>query len=254
MNFRDVSLFPIAAVCVLASASMHGAESKADPFRARGGRVDWARLMTPDSRWDQHSDRDPDLADFIRKNTSLNIDTKWYAANPAHLAELCSYPFIYAKDLTRVRDPQHLANIREYIARGGFICVDACATAAITPNMEAYYRGNCDIFKRMFPKAEIRHLPETHGIYTCYFTVQERDIYTRDMGVHVPGAHDGMYGVFDGDRMIAVISMYGLQCGWPQTPMRTPGCMKLILNTYIHAMTATPETGVPQDEKPASPR
>jgi hypothetical protein len=38
--------------------------------------------------------------------------------------------------------------------------------------------------------------------------------------------------------MVAVISMYGLECGWPQTPKRAPGCMKFILNIYIYAMTA----------------
>jgi hypothetical protein len=222
---------------------------------ARGGRVDWARLVTPDKNWDIHSDRDPDLAEFIRRNTNLSIDATWYAADPARLEQLCTYPFIYAKDLTLVRNPAHLANIREYLARGGFICVDACATINITPDMEAYYRGNCAIFERMFPGAVIRQVPETHGVYTCYFKVGWSDIYTRDMGVHTPMPHDGIYGVFVGDRMVALLSMYGLQCGWPQTPMRTPGCMKLILNAYVYAMTAAPEKPVaPQAELPASAR
>jgi hypothetical protein len=40
--------------------------------------------------------------------------------------------------------------------------------------------------------------------------------------------------------MVAVISMYGLQCGWPQTPMRVAGCMKCIVNMYVYAMSAAP--------------
>jgi hypothetical protein len=107
--------------------------------------------------------------------------------------------------------------------------------------MEVYLRDNRAIFKRIFPEAEIRKLPETHGIYTCYFKLSRADVYTADMGNQQRCANYGLYGVFVDDRMVAVISMYGLQCGWPQTPMRASGCMKFILNMYIYAMTAGPE-------------
>jgi hypothetical protein len=58
------------------------------------------------------------------------------------------------------------------------------------------------------------------------------------MGNQERCANYGLYGVFVNDHMVSIISMYGLQCGWPQTPLRAPGCMKLILNMYIYAMTA----------------
>jgi hypothetical protein len=65
------------------------------------------------------------------------------------------------------------------------------------------------------------------------------DVITADMirlGVKRPDSI-AMQGVFQGERMIAVISTRGLECGWPQTPLRAPGCMKMIVNAYVYAMT-----------------
>lgn len=213
----------------------------ADFEKLRGDRVDWARLITPNKDWDVHGDRDPALAQFIRENTSLDIQRSRAPANPANLDELCRHPFIYAKDLRWVSEATQLTNIGEYLRRGGFMCVDACATEAVNPDMEIYLRDNSVIFKRIFPEAEIRKLPETHGIYNCYFKLSRADVYTADMGNQARCANYGLYGVYVGDRMVAVISMYGLECGWPQTPKRSPGCMKFILNMYMYAMTSGPE-------------
>lgn len=207
----------------------------------RADRVDWARLITPNPDWDVHGDRDPDLAQFIRDNTSLDIQRSPHSANPAQLSALCNHPFLYAKDLRWVSDTAQLTNIGEYLRRGGFLCVDACATEAVNPDMEVYLRDNSAIFKRLFPEAEIRKLPATHGIFNCYYKLSRADVYTADMGNQARCANYGLHGVFLGDRMVAVISMYGLECGWPQTPKRTAGCMKFILNMYIYAMTAGPE-------------
>lgn len=209
--------------------------------RLRGERVDWARLVTPNQDWRIHGDRDAPLARFIRENTSLDIQMSPYPADPAHLDQLCCHPFIYAKDLRWVTDAAQLANIGEYLRRGGFLCVDACATEAVNPDMEVYLRDNRAIFKRMFPGAIIQKLPETHSIYTCYFKLSRADVYTPDMGNQSRCAHYGLYGVIVNHRMVAAISMYGLQCGWPQTPMRASGCMKFIVNLYVYAMTAGPE-------------
>jgi Domain of unknown function (DUF4159) len=209
--------------------------------KLRGDRVGWARLVTPNKDWDVHADRDPALTEFVRANTSLDIQRSPDPANPAHLDDLCRHPFIYAKDLRWVSDAAQLANVAEYLRRGGFLCVDACATEAVNPDMEIYRRENSAIFQRIFPEAEIRKLPETHGLYNCYYKLSRADVYTPDMGNQARCANYGLYGVFVGDRMVAVISMYGLECGWPQTPQRTPGCMKFILNMYMYAMTAGPE-------------
>jgi hypothetical protein len=229
----------------VAAASAFVTPSLIGAAQPRGGHVDWARLITPDRDWDIHGDHDPELANFIRTNTNLDIPSTSNSADPGNLDQLCRYPFIYAKNLKPVRNAAQLANIREYLRRGGFICIDACGYSSTTsPDLQAYFLDNYDIFKRMFPAVEVRQLRENHGVYNCYFKVRESDIFTPDIGWPVREQYYGLYGVFVDHRMVAVISMYGLECGWPQSPQRIPGCMKLILNIYIYAMTAAPEAAV----------
>lgn len=236
-RFAALALLAAVAITLGATQPRTGEQLRAEP-------VDWARLITPNAPnadWNVHADRDPGLAQFIRENTSLDIHRSPQSANPANLEDLCRHPFIYAKDLRSINDPSQLANLGEYLRRGGFLCVDACATESVNPDMEVYLRANSAIFKQIFPQAAIRKLPPTHGIYHCYFNLSRADVYTPDMGNQSRCANYGLYGVFVDHRMVAVISMYGLECGWPQTPMRTSGCMKFILNIYVYAMTAGPE-------------
>ena len=215
--------------------------------QVHGGKVEWARLKTPDKDWAIHSDRDPDLADFVRHNTDLNIRPALGSADPGNLEQLCSFPFIYAKDMMHVRRAEHLANLGEYLRRGGFICVDACSTTNVTPDLQAHLRNNVAVFQRLLPESRVARLPDDHPIYSCYFTVSEREIFTRDMG-SMPASRDrGLYGIYAEDRMVAIVTLNGLQCGWPQTPLRKPGCVQMILNIYIYAMTAGPETDVPSE-------
>ncbi|HEX2852616.1 MAG TPA: DUF4159 domain-containing protein [Opitutaceae bacterium] len=194
-------------------------------------------MITKSRYWNFHTDRDPILAGFIRKETTLNIDPTWYSVDPARLDQLCAIPFIYVKDLAYVRSKTELQNIREYLQRGGFLCIDACTTPPRTPDMEVYLRTNRDILQRLIPGVEILRLPETHAIYHCYFKVQPGDFFPLPNGTPRSREHDGLYGVFEGKRMVGVISMYGLECGWPESPARKPGCMKMIVNIYVYAMT-----------------
>ena len=86
------------------AAHAFGAEcAGAAPAMPRGGRVGWARLITPDRNWNIHNGQDPKLAQFIRDQTSLNIDPAWYSVNPGDLERLCAHPYVYAKDLLPIR-------------------------------------------------------------------------------------------------------------------------------------------------------
>lgn len=205
----------------------------------RGGRVGWARLIVPSLRWDLHSNNDPTLAEFIRTQTSLNIDPVWYSVDPGNMEKLAAYPFIYVKDLARVTNERDLGNIREYVRRGGFIFVDPCTTSFSAADTKRFQEDHAALFRRLFPTSAVSELSDSHELYRCYFTVTVDDIITPDMtrlGVTKPPGV-GLLGVFEGERLIAVISTSGLECGWPQTPQRQPGCMQLIVNAYVYAMT-----------------
>jgi hypothetical protein len=219
--------------------ALNTATLPADEAGHKGGRVGWARLVTPDNQWSLHSDQDPKLATFIRGQTTLNIDPVWYSVEPDNVEKLCAYPFIYVKELFRVTDPGHLKNIQEYLRRGGFICIDPCVNGFSPQQKADLIQKTATLFKGLFPNCEVRELPDDHEIFHCYFSVTVDELYTPDMlsrGAIKP-PRIGMNGVFLDGRLIGVISITGLECGWPETPQRVPGCMKVIVNTYVYAMT-----------------
>jgi Domain of unknown function (DUF4159) len=235
-------LGPFALRAVIVLTALHGFFAPAVGVSAellRGGRVGWARLITPSSDWAIHSDQDPKLARFIRSETSLNIDPVWYTVDPADLEHLCAYPYVYVKDLTRYSQTQDLDNLREFLRRGGFIFIDPCTAHFTASQAESFVKRHAALYARLLPGTEARLLPANHELFRCYFTVTTDDLFTPDMirlGAQKP-PNTAMYGVYQGDRIISVISVTGLECGWPQTPQRVPGCMKMIVNSYVYAMT-----------------
>src|SRR5258708_34800901 len=61
----------------------------------RGGREGWARLITANGHWKRHARSDSDLSDFIRTQTSINMDTTRYAADQADLKPLGALQVIF---------------------------------------------------------------------------------------------------------------------------------------------------------------
>lgn len=217
-----------------------GVVRAAGPDEPRGGRVGWARLITPNAAWRRHAESDGILSRFIRTQTSLNIDVTWYSADPARIDQLCRYPLIFTNNLTDIQNPEHLANVAEYLRRGGFLFVDACINSSVTRDPDRFLQRHVETFTRLFPKAEVRPLPADHEIYRRYFPMSETPPHSYMGSVYDPKWHrHGLYGVFEGERMIALVSLSGLQCGWAgqQHPDNGPQCMKMAVNIYVYAMT-----------------
>ncbi|HVW20721.1 MAG TPA: DUF4159 domain-containing protein [Opitutaceae bacterium] len=221
-----------------AGAIALGPRVLAQSDRPRGGRVGWGRLVTPSRFWNVHQNQDAVLADFIRGHTTLNIDPTCYPVEPGNLEQLGAFPLLFTNNITPVRSETALANLREYLKRGGFFYIDGCVNNAVTPSFETFYQRHVDFFARLIPGAELRMLPENHPIWRAYFPVEEASI--RNGGGprgHWGAIAEALYGVFDGDRMISLVSLDHLQCGWPNFPDKVPNLMKEIANIYVYAMT-----------------
>lgn len=202
---------------------------------ARGGRVGWARLITGSSSWSVHESNDSMLASFIREQTSLNMDPTCYPVDPGKLEQLCAYPLIFTNNLTNVKDPQHLANLREYLHRGGFIYVDRCVNLSYSLEQEPFYERHVALFAKFLPGSVVREVPPTHELYRCYFTIVPADRHT------TARFHSGVYGVYENGRMVALVSNANLQCGWPNSHDHGATSMKTIANIYVYAMTRAEE-------------
>lgn len=214
-----------------------GTNAVADP---RGGRVGWARLITPHWTWNRHAEADPTLTRFIRRETSLNIDPTWYSADPASVEKLCSYPLIFTNNLTDVTDQAHWKNLQEYVRRGGFLFIDSCINSGITPDPDRFLERHIALLRTIMPKGEVRELPKDHDIYRNYFQMAETPPHTFHQNVYRKNwARHGLYGIYEGERMISLISLSGLQCGWGGTHTRAHAeqCMKMAVNIYVYTMT-----------------
>lgn len=237
---RKISLWALALTAPW-SASPASEPATAEP---RGGRVGWARLITPHPEWNRHARSDGVLSTFIREKTSLNIDPTWYSADPASVAQLCAYPLIFTNDIVAIRNPVHLENLREYLHRGGFLLIDACCNIGVNPDPDRYLTLHTLLLKQMIPGVQIRALPATHEIYRSLFTMSQTPphIYMNNRPTKQWGKH-GLYGIFEGERMVGLISLSGLQCGWDHmsTPRDADECMRMIVNIYVYAMTRSGE-------------
>jgi Domain of unknown function (DUF4159) len=240
---KSASALLLVTLLGISSAGTRAAETGAV---SRGGRVGWARLVTGSSSWSVHDGNDPLLAKFIREQTSLNIDPTCYPVEPATVEKLCAYPLIFTNNLTNVRDAKHLENLREYLRRGGFIYIDRCVNVNFSLEQEPFYERHLALFAQFLPGAEVRELDDAHPINRCYFTTPPKNRGSSARN------HSGMYGVFDGGRMVALLSNANFQCGWPQSRDGGAGSMKMIANIYVYAMTRAEEPPAPA-KSPSKP-
>jgi hypothetical protein len=216
------------------------AGSSAPAVETRGGRVGWARLVTPSEHWQRHARADLTLSNFIRSKTSLNMDPQWYSANPATVEQLCVYPLIFTNNLTDVRDAQQRKNLGEYVKRGGFLLIDSCINNGVTPDPDRFLAQHTALMAALWPSARVLPLPPTHAVYRQYFAMRDTPPHSYMQQRYDPKwARHGLYGVFEGERMIVLISLSGLQCGWDNygPPGHAEECMKMLVNIYVHAMT-----------------
>jgi hypothetical protein len=207
----------------------------------RAERVGWARLKTPSEWWMRHATGDPVLMHFIRENTSLNIDPTWYVAGVDNLKQMCAYPLLFSQGVQMIEAPSSRANLAEYVRRGGFLLIDSCINKNITPDPDVFLLGQQRFLAEALPEARVVPLPPEHEIYRCFFQIPDhRPPHTFDSNIFNPRwARHGLYGIMIGQRMVGLISLSGLQCGWDRMiapPGHDVACMKMLVNIYICAM------------------
>lgn len=227
---------------ILAACPVVSSLAQEDDSVMRGGRVGWARLRTPDEYWERHSESDYRLSTFIRRETSLNMDPTWYSVSVENLEEMSRYPFIFVNSLASVRSAKARANLTEYFNRGGFFVVDACINKTINPDPAKFLANNKAVFSALIPGCEIKPLPNDHEIYSCFFTMDEKPPHTyHEARYDRRWAQHGLYGVYVKDRIVSVITLSGLQCGWSGVRATRTNhaqeCMEMMLNIYVYAMT-----------------
>ncbi len=119
--------------------------------------------------------------------------------------------------------------------------VDACInTEEVNPDPDVFFAHNTAVFRDLLPGVRIQPLGPDHEIYRCYFQMEEKPPHTYMKSRYDPAwAKHPLYGVYTDERMVAVISLSGLQCGWDRMAAgdHTEHCMQMVVNIYVCAMT-----------------
>jgi hypothetical protein len=234
--FRHIVRGLLASVAL--AAGVRAAAPASEVFR--GGKVQWARLQTASKYWDRHAENDHRLLTLMRNATSLNIEEVLGAADPKHLEKLCEYPFIFSENIAVLSDPE-LRNLAEYLQRGGFLLIDACGNVGVTPNPSVFFDRQIKMLRKIFPQLRIQTLEPAHEIFSIYFEMKERPPQTKTLGNKnwIDGPTIPLRAVFVDNRMIAVVSLNGFQCGWTGFggPQNIVNSIQMVTNIYLYAMT-----------------
>jgi len=100
-------------------------------------------------------------------------------------------------------DDADMTLLRSYVLRGGMLVFDSIAGSP-------YFYGSAKrLVRRAFPELAIRVIPYDHPAYHMIFDVQKVG-YPKNLDSDKPF----LEGVYVGCRLGAVISRYGLGCGW----------------------------------------
>jgi hypothetical protein len=226
----------VALAAGLFALPLLGAEKAKPEDRFRGGKVEWARLKHGGAYWNRHAESDNALLSYIRSNTSLNIDSVWHAAPANDLAAMTAYPFLFADTLDFL-NPAEQRNLTEYLRRGGFILIDACANVTINPRPEGFLRDHRRILKAMFPDFHDEELPPKHEVFSIYFKMKDYPPQARPGNSWSDGPTNPLRLLYAGDRVIGIMSISGLQCMWSGIGRDQVSPMAMVTNIYLYAIT-----------------
>jgi len=157
-----------------------------------------------------------------------------------NLDELCGYPLLFSQGIHNLETEKSTTNLAEYLRRGGFLLIDSCINRDITPDPDDFLAGQLAMLGKVIPEAKIVPLPGSHEVYRCFFSIGTEPPHTFHGGrFDSRWARHGLYGIHAGNRMVGLISLSGLQCGWDRMPAPAGhdlACMRMLVNIYIYAM------------------
>lgn len=174
----------------------------------------------------------PNLADAVRRRTSVPVDRVDETAVSILDPDFFNYPFLYMNGHGTVRwTESEVSRLRKYLLAGGFLFADD------NYGMDESFRRE---IQKVFPDHPLVEVPWSHPIYSCFYRLPQ--------GPPKVHEHDGKpsqgFGIFDGDRLM-VFYTYQSDIGDgledPQVHNDPEdireAAMQMAVNTVVYAMT-----------------
>jgi len=174
------------------------------------------------------------LNEFIGRTTKVDVEDNSYRGIELSSPEIFEYPFAYISEPGEMEMTEaEVANLREYIDRGGFILID---------DFDSWHMDNLrEEMRRVFPDRAFERLSVENPIFDLAYKVESLD----SMACCVAGGDPTYYGLANSAGQIAVIALhnndlanfwewYG-QGGYPLRP--STDAFRMGTNFVVHAFT-----------------
>ncbi len=162
-----------------------------------------AKLKYAQAGWDPRPSALRRLLLEVEKRTSIKVDTDVPTLTGAS-SDLFDRPVLaMAGDAAfSPLDDQVVGNLRTYMKAGGFLIIDSAEGVRSGPFTASVER----MLKRVLPHKKLAPIPKDHVLYKSFYLIDEPvgrvKVSTR------------MRGVFDEDRLLAVVSPNDLMGAW----------------------------------------
>jgi hypothetical protein len=137
---------------------------------------------------------DRNLNEFIASATGIDVDLLSFRIVDLSSDEIFEYPFAYVSEPGEMElTAQELANLREFVDRGGFILMDDFDGARQLDNMRSQVL-------QAFPERSFAVMAATNPVFDAHFSLRDLD----RMSPYVPGGHITYYSLDDAEGRLAI--------------------------------------------------
>lgn len=197
--------------------------------QTRGG---WGR------DWQYYGGRN--MASFLRRlgqqtSTKVHTGPESVSFRDEDRDRLFEYPILFmTSNNPTILSDEEVANMREYLLRGGFLIADDCVREGSYSRTQppAFTRAFIKVMERVFPEHSFTVIPHDHPIYHCV-----HDFPDGLPQMHPSGRWDGL-GLYDGDRLMVLLSPNDFCCGWQLSGGQwTRDAFRMGINAFVYALT-----------------
>ena len=174
------------------------------------------------------------LNEFIGRTTRVDVEDESYRLLELGSEEIFEYPFAYISEPGEMEMTEaEVANLREYVDRGGFILID---------DFDTWHMDNLrEEMRRVFPDRQFERLTVDNPIFDLAY--QGRG--PGEHGAVHAGAAPVYYGFGTTQGQIAIVALHNNDLanfwewyGLPQYPLKpATDAFRLGTNFIVHAMT-----------------
>jgi len=172
--------------------------------------------------------------EFIGRTTRIDVEDNSYRGIELSSPEIFNYPFAYISEPGEMEMTEaEVANLREYIDRGGFILID---------DFDSWHLDNLkEEMLRVFPDRVFERLSVDNPIFDLAYKVESLD----SMAPYVQGGDPAYYALVNSVGQIAVVALHNNDLanfwewyGQPGYPLRpSTDAFRMGTNFVVHAFT-----------------